>query len=616
MGTLDTSFIPSETSGPEASAPTTPAPKATTPHMAPPPADTGAEAAPGPQVAPSSVEYITLLNGASKCSQLGASGQEFVKALEAEVAKDLSGVCGIKFQSIKCNKIEAYAINGVKEGKSATVFLFFSETYAGGLSHNSPDCELNNVWNAYVSNIPWVGEGKDRRPNTSLLETITLSPEDYARVKPWAATITNIYKMAFDEGSAYTSLRAATCCHDYVLYVSTNLRQIRNFVEANDPHAIHARCDYGALVYLVKKSDIDRAQKNMQYGGNFEIAEDGMYPMFAITAYTRVVQTDPATMMQGAGYQYIPIINITDIVSVIKDPSIIALALGVAQDVFMRDCHSLNPLWLSPFENYSAQGKPNLAYMLPVDPETQTYFAFESHQETADWVFNNTPQTIVSAAKLLSPNPLLAIDIVDGRNRIPYLDCLSDFSGNSDAGFAARILSFFDKPATTPLSHARLVTQNYPWRNFIGYWRSGGPEPSIDSRYLDYFTFVGTYGMDANTKKARIPQGDAMLLLQQPSVPDGYLMNTEKYFPNGLVSMYKSDTIIIAPEFLADLMRMFNDAKLYIYRQQSANPMEMVSFLNGMQPINYMAIGGMTDPNRPNNNFGWMTGVPGYMRYF
>ena len=109
MGTLDTSFIPSETSGPEASAPTNPAPKATTPPMAPPPADTGAETAPGPQVAPSGVEYITLLNGASKCSQLGASGQEFVKALEAEVAKDLSGICGIKFGIITKVMVQAYA---------------------------------------------------------------------------------------------------------------------------------------------------------------------------------------------------------------------------------------------------------------------------------------------------------------------------------------------------------------------------------------------------------------------------------------------------------------------------------------------------------------------------
>lgn len=225
------------------------------------------------------------------------------------------------------------------------------------------------------------------------------------------------------------------------------------YAERLDPHGVHARADVGINVYIRVKDRVNPGAFNVQNKVK-HLCSIGLYTTF-------VYMTAPDGTVKA-----IPIVHISEILSPIISPNMIWLALAVAHN----EVYGPNHVWMKQFQ---LGMKPNLGNLFN-DAQTGEPVELKSIEELSNF-----------CNKQLS-GPLLVLDVVEGRSRIPGIEFFS-VEDNSQTETVRGFINRFAgnrNPYTGPLQ-CKLIEQTFAGRTHLGN------DEYKDTRYLDYLHVRG-----------------------------------------------------------------------------------------------------------------------------
>ena len=445
-----------------------------------------------PQVPPveqpqSDVHAKSLLDIARQFTQmstLNAEGKQFVENLKGII----SNVSGFQITQISTDALEGVVIHTTDKENAIMLILADSCRYAKELSPTSLIPTFTGLW----ENI----SGK----NNAFIQAPVIYPDEYNRVEKIANNAINIIRVHTNE---ITLDGKALACSG--LKISTNRIKALDFIEALSPHAVPARADITLTVSINTKDEIIRPTTG--FNQNDYQAET---IICALTAYTDFVNVGLIDGVQ----KFRPIITITDIVSVIPSPQILALMLPVAADAFISKGE-----WKSPFKRFGS-GYPNIGNLVKT---TKGKLAKIDKVEELDHFIANT---------LI--DPVLAIDVTDGRFRLPGIDAIAVNADNGNAFITTMMDGFFTSDVQKPVTVFRNTYNKIATAgsiDIIGIYRD---QQMKDSRYLDYLEFAKT------------------------------LDNTDLYEKLLAVPTHPLDRITVQKELVPEIVPMYINRKCYL----------------------------------------------------
>lgn len=192
----------------------------------------------------------------------------------------------------------------------------------------------------------------------------------------------------------------------YQIVIDIDMANVQQFFDNHSPSGLICG-NFGFLASLV-----DKDQRFNQY--------QTPQPMFGVTGYVDFKRQD-------ASGSFVPLVHVTDILSIVESPKILALALPIIADMFIT-----RSLWRQPFTVY---GKDNLNLgNLIVDPTTSKPAEVKNEIDLRK-MFR---EYIVK--------PILCIDVRVGHPSIPGLNKITRASDHT--ALAAEIFSFLNLQAT------------------------------------------------------------------------------------------------------------------------------------------------------------------------
>jgi hypothetical protein len=347
---------------------------------------------------------------------------------------------------------------------------------------------------------------KANHTGVTIVQTIVVTEEDYALAGNMAAYISNAFKTLGGSDAANITVDALK---DLKISIVTNIDAVRAYIRQISPHAVPARDDIGILLC------IDEPKKNTLNG----YTEVEQIPFMAITGYTRIMNPQDA----ATGMKFVPIPTITDIVSAIPNPSLLAMALPLAADAFI--CKSL---WCRPYSTFRA-GQPNLGNLM-MDPSTKKP------------CFTDSAESFHAFIRNYMVNPFLAIDITEGRARPLGIDHLI----NNAEAIMSNIKSFLTTKnpvvgQTMTFEPAGQQVWIMQFANFTGTYMEKGQVK--DTRCVDYLELAAKV-----TDHKRIDH-----LLLQPSQPQVKIENIRGIYPEATKSLYVTTTIVLNAPIVAGM---------------------------------------------------------------
>lgn len=263
--------------------------------------------------------------------------------------------------------------------------------------------------------------------------------------------------------------------------VTTDPMAVRQFTNMLSPHSTPAASNLSLV--LSYRSNKDQPTWN-QWGQPYDPSQDNWTPVIGVEAMVDIVRTGG-----GMGVApFAPVVRITNVVSAI--PTMGAWALGVSA---MATYAIGEGCWVRPFMNFQA-GAPDLGSLVS-DQNTGKVL------RTRD---ANALQQFLQSGYLM--HPVLAVDVTEGRARIPGVHQLLDDTGNAGAELLENLSMFFggSRPGTGKL------TEKFT-DEFIGRYNQHMATPA-DSRGLTYLNVMA----QANTD---VPIQGAMELLNVYPMP-------------------------------------------------------------------------------------------------
>lgn len=438
---------------------------------------------------PSLYELTTTANFASQLDQAG-------KTYLSELVDYLKKKPGVDVRTVNSSHVEARYV--VDRNTKSLVLLLFADTYVG------PSNMAPSILSASI--IDTIHADDKETLSYDALQTITVTREDYALSNNMGAFILNLFESFGGRASQMTvqSLRG------HKIHVITNIEEVRQFVRSVSPHAVPARDDIGFLFC------IDRRNNNP-----FNIQTPDLDKVFAVTGYTRFLSPEAA----GCD-KFLPVVTITDIVSKVANTSLLGLILPIAVDMFIR-----GNLWTTPYRTF-AKGRPNLGNLM-LDPATKTPKFTESELDL----------NVVLNSWMVQP--YFAIDIADGRARMPGIDALTSETGIVDVYETIQRFYGFSQPPNEPaltdknLSVFKLI-------NYTGTYIDSGT--TKDTRCVDYLNVIDKI-KDYNKVKH---------LLQQPYDRDKQLEYIREFCPENTRTLYEVATVVLTSQAIVDLSMLMN----------------------------------------------------------
>ena len=367
----------------------------------------------------------------------------------------------------------------------------------------------------YVPAVRYVNELCDTFRNLTgghLMESIVITPEDYPRVEKMAAWLQNAITSAVDTRISNMTVDTLT---KTPFFIQTDMTAVRSFIDRFSPHAVPTRDDVGALICVQK----DRTDTN----GNLQ---RDIVPILAFTGYTEFVTTAGNPYGMTGTVQFVPIVTITDVVSQIMAKNFIGMVLPIAADYLIRQ-----NAWLRPYSQFT-KDKPNIGRLIP-DPANgnQPWFATDMNAR------NEFLQRYIAA-------PQLAVDIADGRARIPGID---NYANNQAQ--ALKDMGHF-------LNLENIVNRgNFLLCNLPSYTGTVSDRKStpVDSRCVDYLSLAAEI-TDVN----RIAD-----FLYQPNSLDARLKKIAE-FRDDVRSLYMNTRAVFSPEFVQFLTDFLTKGNLRV----------------------------------------------------
>lgn len=230
------------------------------------------------------------------------------------------------------------------------------------------------------------GEAFARKfPNNKLVSMVSCNRFMYQRPAQMANYITQTLLAQTDDQIAGFNIDSFD--DRFLVHIDTEMSNVRQFFDAHSPNPTVA----GSFGFIASVSD---KQENRQ--GNFPRTT----PMFGVTGYTEFNRNESTG-------QFTPIVHVTDILSVLASPKMLALALPLIAEVFIN-----RQLWRQPFSIIGKDAGINIGNLI-VDQATQKPFEVKNDVDYRkmfrDWI----------------TAPLLGIDIRPGHTGIPGIGKLT-----------------------------------------------------------------------------------------------------------------------------------------------------------------------------------------------
>ena len=384
----------------------------------------------------------------SAITALGVAGKEYVQKLTELLDRRSNGTVQVekipyRIESISCIDVP----------RKQAVIIVFNESYVATQA-NVPVTEyMPEVCAAF----------KAKNPDVTMIQYIVVRPEDYTRVENMSAHVINCF-LALDPNN-YLS---ADMFRNMRLTPTTDIKQVKSFIELHSAHAVQDRADWGVLINRVIQSTRVNEYQNMK--------EPELRPIIAIAGYTRFLR------LQDNGItKYLPVCIITNVTSTVPSTDILNIALPI-----VAGCIIQQHVWLRPYTKFT-KGSPNLGRL-----------RLTADGKNLDW-FQNIDQMNAEIPKFMFRVPMLAMDCAEGRARIPGVEAYV-ISGSE--AIMNNVNRFFGPAAGAQFA---ALGQSATAINFFSYEGSYKADGQImDTRNGDFINMVTSTGDYARCSTALV----------------------------------------------------------------------------------------------------------------
>jgi hypothetical protein len=297
------------------------------------------------------------------------------------------------------------------------------------------------------------------------IQSVVVAKADYPLVEQMSAHIVRCLKVV-SEPNAYGIDVNTLSAED--LTISLDQQAVNAFIGQYAPQATLARNDIGCLVSLRRRTNRFNVLTNRE--------EIETTPIMAFSAYSKFFVNNNT---------FLAVPTISDIVATVPSKALVAMAYPIAADALISRL-----AWQRPYATF-AKDKPNLGNMLPGNDGKM-------------WAYSNAAEMQEFINKYIAP-PFLAIEITEGRARIPGIDAILCNNGIP----AAKDISNFLGVDVSAIPMVINTTVEY-----TGTVKTS--EGLVDSRKIDYLYLAAKGVKDMGAISTMLfPTNDPRARLQQ-----------------------------------------------------------------------------------------------------
>lgn len=438
-------------------------------------------------------DFLNAIRRTALATAMSSRGMEYVKNLKAAIAE--KGGNRFEVRTLSYPPESLAIISG-----NVGICLLFSEAIRR--DDNLPVSAMTrNVLTTFNEQVG---------TKVRMVNTIVVTPADYDRAAVMAAHIINALNSLTEAAISNMDIRSL---QNFPLEISTNPDTYDNFNAKYNPHGVAARAD----ITLTISASIPR--KNTRGDANlFSQAEiDTKIDVASIGAYTIFSATNDNGVLK-----YQPEIHISEITSPIMTEGMIPLLLSLA-----TDCLITNQFWKFQFSDLGGQHHPNIGNLVN-DTATGQPWRATNLQERDEFIKRNcTP-------------PILFLDVVEGRARIPGLErySLPEWYPHIIDDYNRFLCAAEGSPEFTPRSAAPGLIS---WREYLGTFQSGSE--LMDSRWVDFLSVM----VHRSTERVSCER----LLNHQEHEQDQ--VNVVRDFAPNLNLLYVNTVVALHPEVIRNV---------------------------------------------------------------
>jgi len=379
-----------------------------------------------------------LLNRVGRQSKRSEAGNKYVDELTSLLKADLG-------DDVEVNNVPDTILNMIAVTFNKTTFtLTFSETYTVPKDTCVPPTDQIGPASQYIHSTY----------GGSYLDNLVVTPADYGLVDKMALHIARCLRM---RTGAIPDLTIANL-QAGKFSISTNVRDVRDAVEKFNPKVVQPRVDGGIVLYINEEFGTNGQ------GGGMRVPE----PILVLGGYTNFVSAVNTPGAYNIGAQtpaFVSLVTITTILSPFMCPEMIALAIPLATEHFIR----MNG-WLAPYTKFGKKD-PNLGALIADENDKPCFI--ENINELYGFVREH-----------IQP-PHISFDVTDGQARIPGIEGLR-YDDTALQGAIGKFLGV----QVTPQRDAMVIER------FQEY--TGEINGTTDSRSIDYLSLVASGVKDPN----------------------------------------------------------------------------------------------------------------------
>lgn len=480
---------------------------------------------------------------------LSAEADEYLKRLRAQLEDSAQP---IKIETKRLPKPNgAYAfVSG-----SAGIIIIFDEDISPNIYEIEKQTRFFDAKTAFESVVS---------KNTRLINVVLVDRYSYGKYSQMADYISKTLQAANGKFLDNFTIDAFDRQND-VLVIDHNPSAVKEFIKANSPHGVIGRVDSGFICYIAKgyKPTIK---------GTIEYTDK--IPLFAVGGFAELW----AKQSIGFGFQPThynekiinPIVRITEIISSIPSPKIIPLILSICGEMF-----GTYQIWQLPYRTIKKNG-PDIGNLI-LDPKTGKPVKIKTEEEL-NYVFSN-----------LMNNATIAIDICDGKARIPGIEYLT-----ASAQSLTEIINTFNQFLNTNLP-IELVGKVL-FQEFVGTCEVKGMvegEDIIDSRYVDYLNVIALTGSGQNAEQLKYRVGDPKIRVNTITS----LVNNFRPQTMAFVTALNPKLITMMSQAISSRVNLINPLTRSITPQIDTSILDQFSYTGGPALSGYSPVGGFSGGN-------------------
>lgn len=353
----------------------------------------------------------------------------------------------------------------VLECNGRFTFLIFQE-YTTGIKPSIPTTVV--VQSAFRSYGMVAGKNIS---GLKILPPIVITKQDYPKADKMANWI---YATFVNQEDALT----AEALNNEQLYITVNGQDCDAFGREWSPHGVMARSNIA-----FKLSIIPKGNRTYDFQGKdniFNNYRSEMVDVATVNAYVEII--NGPRRMDTNTQMFTPVVHITDVVTRAPNLRLYLMLLALSAEVFIKQ-----GFWKNQFMSFK-KDKPNLGNLL-VESNGELSF-IDKQASLDDFIF-----------RYMTP-PVLAIDVTDGRARVPGTELFVLTDPEHQMGLRSEVQALFrGQPVTLP-DHINLIETSYSYSEFVGSFPS--KDGYLDTRYIaDYLQLAVHFG---KTNSAEIAQ--------------------------------------------------------------------------------------------------------------